>query len=261
MVQTNYNPKALKNVKVTFRLKDQENRWVVTEEERALAEKCKHPVDLRQFTKEVRFLLHSAGSWLSNMMVSCRGNWARALNVLRKIICISTAHGSKGVFLFLDICFIKVSILIVRRVYRMNDKFGDLSFLVATNMPVELKTTLFPKLEMIYPNALKVVDTALEGQQNSFPSAHYSFWFKYGRRVYLFSFSHKAQLICDLNFQGDDTPSYADPSTLQEKGKQRCNTSQNIPRASLELKENSYEYQMFIEALGPLFLWINQLVL
>jgi hypothetical protein len=67
----------------------------------------------------------------------------------------------------------------------MNDVNQDLSFLIATNMPDELKTTLFSKLEMIYPNTLKHVDTALEGQQNSFPSAHFSFWFKYGRRVRL----------------------------------------------------------------------------
>lgn len=70
----------------------------------------------------------------------------------------------------------------------MNDVNQDLSFLVATNMPEELTTTLFPKLEMIYPNVLKFVDTALEGQQNSFPSAHYTFWFKYGRRVGSFFF-------------------------------------------------------------------------
>jgi hypothetical protein len=76
----------------------------------------------------------------------------------------------------------------------MNDVFGDLSFLVATNMPEELKTTLFPKLEMIYPKALKFVDTALEGQQNSFPSAHYSFWFKYGTRVG-FSFSPFTEIM------------------------------------------------------------------
>lgn len=73
-----------------------------------------------------------------------------------------------------------------RGIYRMNDVFQDLSFLVATNTPVELKSTLFLKLEMIYPMALKIVDTAVEGQQNSFPSAHFSFWFKYGRRVGLF---------------------------------------------------------------------------
>ena len=68
----------------------------------------------------------------------------------------------------------------------MNDVLGNLSFLVATNMPEELKKTLFPKLELIYPNALKNVDTVKEGQRNSFPSAHYSFWFRYGRRVGLF---------------------------------------------------------------------------
>lgn len=67
-------------------------------------------------------------------------------------------------------------------------------------------------------------------------------------------------MVLNLNLQGDDTPSYADPSTLQKNGKHRVNTSQNVPRASLELKENSSEYRMFIEALGPLFQWINQLV-
>jgi len=36
--------------------------------------------------------------------------------------------------------------------------------------------------------------------------------------------------------------------------------SQNIPRASQELKENTAEYQMFIDALGPVFEWIKQLV-
>lgn len=70
----------------------------------------------------------------------------------------------------------------------MNDVNQDLSFLIATNMPDELTTTLFTKLEMIYLNTLKYVDTTLEGQQNSFPSAHFSFWFKYGRRVRLFYF-------------------------------------------------------------------------
>lgn len=54
--QTNYNPKALKNVKVNFRRKDQENRWKVTEEERAYARNCKYPKDLQDFTEGVCFL-------------------------------------------------------------------------------------------------------------------------------------------------------------------------------------------------------------
>jgi len=54
--QTNYDPKATKNVKVNFRRSDQENRWQVTEEERAYAKKCKYPKDLQDFNEDVRFL-------------------------------------------------------------------------------------------------------------------------------------------------------------------------------------------------------------
>ena len=56
MAKTNYNPKATKNVKVIFHGKDQENRWRVTEEERAYAKKSKYPKDLQDFTKSVCFL-------------------------------------------------------------------------------------------------------------------------------------------------------------------------------------------------------------
>jgi len=40
----------------------------------------------------------------------------------------------------------------------------------------------------------------------------------------------------------------------------QVNTAQNLPRASVELKENSPKHQMIIEMLGPVFEWINQLV-
>ncbi|KAF8958636.1 hypothetical protein BDZ97DRAFT_1612181, partial [Flammula alnicola] len=60
--------------------------------------------------------------------------------------------------------------------------------------------------------------------------------------------------------QGNNTPSMADPSTLQKDGKKHVNTSQNVPRATRELKENSPEYRMFIEALEPVFNWIGKLV-
>ena len=96
---------------------------------------------------------------------------------------------AQRVILSTPLSIIGLNSVLFRGVYRLNNTLGDLSFLVATNMPEELKINLFSKLEMIYPNALKFVDTALEGQQNSFPAAHYAFWFKYGRRVSLFFFS------------------------------------------------------------------------
>jgi hypothetical protein len=72
---TNYNPKAIKNVKVIFRRKDQENRWKVTEEERAYAKKCKYPKDLHDFTKAVCFP-SSGRNWLrlNNLMTSSKNN-------------------------------------------------------------------------------------------------------------------------------------------------------------------------------------------
>jgi hypothetical protein len=166
----------------------------------------------------------------------------------------------KGIFFQkLQVYLLFINIYYSGGIYRMNDMSHDLTFMVATNIPEALRSTLIPKLEMVYPNALKFVDTAKEGPQNFFPSVHYSYWFKYGRRVCYFLFPFPVS-SCAKNFQGDGTPSHADPSTLQKKGKHRVNTSQNVPRASTELRENSPEYQMFVEALGPLFEWINQLV-
>ena len=51
-------------------------------------------------------------------------------------------------------------------------------------MPQALKSMLLSKLEMIYPKALKIMSTAQKGRQNTFPFVHYSFWFKYRRRVH-----------------------------------------------------------------------------
>jgi hypothetical protein len=77
--------------------------------------------------------------------------------------------------------------------------------------------------------------------------------------VFCYSFCLTNANIVEF-FQGDDTPSHADSSTLRKNGKHRVNTAQNLPRASVELKENSPEHQMIIEVLGPVFEWINQLV-
>lgn len=54
--ETNYNPKATKNLKVIFRKMDQENCWKVTEDEWTNTKKCKYPRDLPDFTKAVCFI-------------------------------------------------------------------------------------------------------------------------------------------------------------------------------------------------------------
>lgn len=53
--ETNYDPGSNVNKKVVFKRKDPENRWMVTEEERAYAKKCKYPKDLEDFNKKACF--------------------------------------------------------------------------------------------------------------------------------------------------------------------------------------------------------------
>jgi hypothetical protein len=54
-VETNFNPKAEKNVKVTFKKMDSENQWEVTENERGYAKKSKYPKNLQDFSNQVCF--------------------------------------------------------------------------------------------------------------------------------------------------------------------------------------------------------------
>jgi len=53
-----------------------------------------------------------------------------------------------------------------------------------------------------------------------------------------------------------------DPAILQrENGHRLKNSSQNIPRGSQELKENSEEWLKLQHAFAPVFEWISELVL
>ena len=60
--------------------------------------------------------------------------------------------------------------------------------------------------------------------------------------------------------QGDDTPGYAEPSTLQRDGKQCVNTCLNVPRTSAEMDLFSEEYIKLSEAFEPIFNWVDQMV-
>lgn len=120
-----------------------------------------------------------------NLIISLKKNYSEASKAAVGIIYISTATGLTGLLNLLRFHLYSWHV-VIRGIYRMNDVSQDLSWLVATNMPPSLKNTLFAKLEMIYPNVLKNVDTTHEGKENSFPSVHFSYWFKYGRRVCAF---------------------------------------------------------------------------
>jgi hypothetical protein len=75
---------------------------------------------------------------------------------------------------------------------RINDKHNDLIALICANMPKDLRDTLLAKIQFIYPDVVKCINTAEEGFENSFPSAHFCVWFRYATRVSrtLLKYSH-----------------------------------------------------------------------
>jgi hypothetical protein len=51
-----------------------------------------------------------------------------------------------------------------------------------------------------------------------------------------------------------------DPARLLRNGRRLKNSSQNVPHASEELKENSKEWVQLQQAFAPVFEWITELV-
>ena len=76
----------------------------------------------------------------------------------------------------------------------------------------------------------------------------------------MLSLSHQ-NITRNLMFeQGNDTPTDAEPSTLQRDGKHHVNTCLNVPRTSTEMDIFSEEYVKLTEAFEPIFNWVDQTV-
>jgi hypothetical protein len=61
----------------------------------------------------------------------------------------------------------------------------DLLALIIPTMPEDLRRTLLDAIDLIFPNALKEVDTLNEGSANSFLAVHMSWYNRYSEHVCL----------------------------------------------------------------------------
>jgi len=69
---------------------------------------------------------------------------------------------------------------------RINDKNRDMLVLVCANMPANLRDTLLGKIDLVFPDEIKDLDTEAEGDKHSFIARHYTYWNRYATRVYSF---------------------------------------------------------------------------
>ncbi|KAF8878972.1 hypothetical protein CPB84DRAFT_1852209 [Gymnopilus junonius] len=99
--------------------------------------------------------------------------------------------------------------------------------------------TLSDKLEIILARKLKYMDTKAEGFANTFDALHGKWYDKFA-------------------VDGHGTLAYADPSTLHRDGCRPVNSCLNVLHFSQEAKDNPEVYQMLVEALEPVFTWIQE---
>lgn len=63
-----------------------------------------------------------------------------------------------------------------------------------------------------------------------------------------------------ISLQGDGAPSDVDPAALKRTGMKRFNTSQTMPRTSIELQKNCQSYEQLQISLERLFNWLRKTV-
>ena len=141
---------------------------------------------------------------------------------------------------------------------RVNDKNGDVMFIVIPDMPDHIRKPLLNDLELSHPGVLESIDSKKEGEKAKFQHIHYQYWNRYHVNV-SFSLYYRYMEILIL-LQGDGAPSDVDPAALKRAGTKRFNTSQTMPRTSTELQKNGHSYEQLQISLERLFDWLRQTV-
>lgn len=140
----------------------------------------------------------------------------------------------------------------------VNDKNGDVMFIVIPDMPDHIWKPLLNDLELSHPGILETIDTKKASEKAKFQHIHYQYWNRYHVNVHFLSFYYYMQILILL--QGNGAPSDVDPAVLKRAGSKRFNTSQTMPRTSTELQENCYSYEQLQISLERLFEWLRQTV-
>lgn len=71
---------------------------------------------------------------------------------------------------------------------RVNDKNGDVMFIVIPDMPEHIRKPLLNDLELCHPGVLESIDTKKAGEKAKFQHIHYQYWNRYHVNVRFLSF-------------------------------------------------------------------------
>ncbi|KIM35959.1 hypothetical protein M413DRAFT_32093 [Hebeloma cylindrosporum] len=120
----------------------------------------------------------------------------------------------------------------------VNDKNGDIMFIVIPDMPDNIRNPLLNDLELAHPEVIQDIDSKEGGDKTKFQHIHYQYWNRY-------------------HVNGNGAPSDVDPAALKRAGAKRFNTAQITPRTSTELQQNCHSYEQLQISLERLFQWLR----
>ncbi|PPQ97260.1 hypothetical protein CVT26_000652 [Gymnopilus dilepis] len=124
---------------------------------------------------------------------------------------------------------------------RVNDKNGDVIMFSFPDLPEDKRGRLMLALKAIFPDEVKYTDSEKEGAGFSFPARQFHFWNVYA--------THGSQ------YPDGVEPAVSLKNKASKKGK--SNSSTCMPRASVEILQNSNRYRLLRECLADIFDWLR----
>jgi len=70
-----------------------------------------------------------------------------------------------------------------RKTLRINDKYGGIIVIIVSGMPTSIRDTLPDKINVLWPQHFKIVDTELMGIEHQFLCTHFSIYTRYAPQV------------------------------------------------------------------------------
>ncbi|KIM44289.1 hypothetical protein M413DRAFT_25716 [Hebeloma cylindrosporum] len=202
IINTSFDHEHEFNKKLGFPPKNKKKRHRYTQKERGYVEHATKCTSLEDFQEKI----------VSQLSSGSKSNRREYIKLLHKIL-----EGQQ---------------------VRVNDKNGDVMFIVIPDMPDDIRNPLLNDLELAHPDVLQAIDSKAGGEKAKFQHIHYQYWNRY-------------------HVNGNGAPSDVDPAALKRAGAKRFNTAQITPRTSMELQENCHAYEQLQISLEGLFQWLR----
>ncbi|CAA7263141.1 unnamed protein product [Cyclocybe aegerita] len=132
-------------------------------------------------------------------------------------------------------------VILENKILHVKDKNGGLLLLYVPNMKEEMRETLLDRVECVWPDLVKNVDTENEGMDHLFDCLHFS--------MYNWNTTLGTQAPRDVSIM-----------KLRKLDVARApDVHQYIPRASKELIDHCEEYNVLAEAFADVFVWQSEI--